>query len=184
MALNHKQFNKHFEDSTLGYAASLFRVAYARVGNAQDAEDIVQETYLKAFRSFSSFRDGTNMKSWLTQILINTVRDRQRKSAHTVSTIGFDEAMGDGSDEPIFAGPEEQLCYDEFDADLAAALRSMSEALAVPLILRAAYDATYEEIASILDVPKGTVMSRLSRAREALRKLLCSRLQTPQERNP
>jgi len=172
MSLKENHINRRFEDLTLGYADQLFRVAYARTGNRQDAEDIVQETYLKAFRSFNSFRDGTNMKAWLTQILINTVRDRHRSKAHSFPTMELDEAIGDGFDEPTFAGPEDQLCDQEIDADLANALRSMSEVLAVPLILREAYDASYEEIARILGLPIGTVMSRLSRARSALRKRL------------
>jgi RNA polymerase sigma-70 factor (ECF subfamily) len=82
--------------------------------------------------------------------------------------------MGDGADVPVFPGPEELLSEGEMDAQLCYALKSMSETLAVPLILREAYDASYEEIAKVLDVPKGTVMSRLSRARAALRAFLLS----------
>lgn len=172
MGLRENEINRRFEDLTLGFADLLFRVAYARTGNRQDAEDIVQETYLKAFRSFSSYRDGTSMKAWLTQILINTARDRHRHNAHAIATVELDEAMGDGADEQAFAGPEDDLCNHEIDAELAGALRSMSEPLAVPLILREAYDASYDEIARILGIPIGTVMSRLSRARSALRKRL------------
>jgi RNA polymerase sigma-70 factor, ECF subfamily len=172
MALNESEISRHFENSTIGYADLLFRIAYARLGNAQDAEDVVQETYMKAFRSFGDFREGTNIKAWLTQILVNSIRDRYRKHSHMVSTVELDEAMGDGADEPAFPGPEELLCNDETDPELSRALKSMSEKLAIPLVLREAYDASYEEIANVLNVPKGTVMSRLSRARLELRRLL------------
>ncbi|HEY9775467.1 MAG TPA: sigma-70 family RNA polymerase sigma factor [Planktothrix sp.] len=172
MALSKNETDSRFEDSAIGYADILFRIAYARLGNAHDAEDAVQETYLKAFRSISNFRAGTNMKAWLTQILINTIRDAYRRSNHRAEAVDLDEALGDGADVPTFPGPEEILCDDEIDPDLSIALKTMSETLAIPLILREAYEATYEEIANILDIPKGTVMSRLSRARTRLRELL------------
>ena len=176
MVLNQNHHTKHFEDLTIGYADRLFRVAYARVGNVQDAEDIVQETYLKAYRSFESFSDGTNIKSWLIQILINVVRDRHRMSTHRVETVELKD-WGEEVDEPVFASPEDVLSEDEIDPALAEALKCLSEQLAIPLILREGYDATYEEIARILGIPIGTVMSRLSRARAALRERLKSNMQ-------
>lgn len=171
MVLNQNHHTKHFEDLTIGFADRLFRVAYARVGNVQDAEDIVQETYLKAYRSFESFSGGTNIKGWLMQILINVVRDRHRKSAHRVETVELKE-WGNGVEEPSFASPEDFMVEDEIDPALSEALQCLSEQLAIPLILREGYDATYDEIAKILNIPIGTVMSRLSRARAALRERL------------
>ncbi len=171
MVLNQNHHNKHFEDLTIGLADRLFRVAYARVGNVQDAEDVVQETYLKAYRSFESFNEGTNVKSWLMQILINVVRDRHRRIVHRVETVELKD-WENGADEPAFASPEDLMIEDEIDPALSEALQCLSEQLAIPLILREGYDATYDEIAKILDIPIGTVMSRLSRARAALRERL------------
>src|SRR4051812_6959243 len=108
MVLNQNHHTKHFEDLTIGFADRLFRVAYARVGNVQDAEDIVQETYLKAYRSFESFSEGTNIKSWLMQILINVLRDRHRMATHRIQTVELKD-WGEQVDEPVFASPEDIL---------------------------------------------------------------------------
>jgi RNA polymerase sigma-70 factor (ECF subfamily) len=179
MALNHNHLNRRFEDLTIGYVEPLYRLAYARVGNIQDAEDIVQETYLRAYRSFENFRDGTSMKNWLAKILINIVRDQYRKNSRHPATVELNESLGEDFEEPVFSSPEDQLVKDEIDPELSQALRSMSEALATPLIMREIYDASYEEIASALDLPIGTVMSRLSRARTALRKKLLGSSEQP-----
>ena len=112
------------------------------------------------------------MNNWLAQILINITRDHYRKVSRTVATVELGEDFGDGADSPVFMSPEEQICRDEIDPELTTALMSMSEVLVRPLLLREIYDATYEEIAEILAVPKGTVMSRLFRARTALRNRL------------
>ncbi|MBS1956972.1 MAG: sigma-70 family RNA polymerase sigma factor [Cyanobacteria bacterium SZAS-4] len=174
MGLNQNHHTEHFEDLTIGFADRLFRVAFARAGNVQDAEDIVQETYLKAYRSFESFREGTNVKSWLMQILINVVRDRHRRTMHRIETVELKD-WENGVDEPAFASPEDLMIEDEVDPALSEALQCLSEQLAIPLILREGYDATYDEISKILDIPIGTVMSRLSRARAALRERLKAR---------
>jgi RNA polymerase sigma-70 factor (ECF subfamily) len=174
MKQNSKSDHQEFEDSTFCFLEQLFRLAYARVGNTQDAEDLLQETYLKAYRSFSTLRKQTRIKSWLTQILINTISDYRRKEMRALTTIDID-AMPD--DVPVSysqIGPEEQLCRDEIDPALVRALKAIPESFLIPLLLREIQEATYEEIAHVLDIPKGTVMSRLSRARALLRKNLGS----------
>lgn len=164
-----------FEHLALCHVERLFRLAYARVGNVQDAEDIVQETYLKAFRRFETIKNQALIKSWLTQILINTVRDHQRKDARTVETIELDEAISDGTvTEPASSGPEDVLCRQEIDPALVRALNSLPDLLLAPLLLRELDDASYDQIAQILQIPRGTVMSRLFRARALLRKKLFS----------
>jgi len=167
-----------FEEQTLCYVEQLFRLAYSRVANAQDAEDIVQDTYLKAYKGFSKFRFETSIKNWLSQILLNTVRDHFRKGSRTIATMNIEDMLDDDGDQPIDCSPEQQMCEDEIDPALMQALLSIPENLLIPLLLREIHDATYEEIASILDVPKGTVMSRLFRARAQLRKRLGSRNET------
>jgi RNA polymerase sigma-70 factor (ECF subfamily) len=160
-----------FQASTYPYLESLYRLAYARTGNAQDAEDMLQETYLKAFRAFPSLKDPTRVKSWLTQIMLRTIQDYRKREARMVPVVrmtDIDEANLPASGQT----PEERLCHQEIDADLVKALQAVPEIFLTPLLLREVYDASYEEISQILDIPKGTVMSRLSRARGMLRKSL------------
>lgn len=170
------RFDHEFEKSTFSYMEQLFRLAYSRVGNKQDAEDIVQETYLKAWRSYASLRQSESVKSWLTRILINTARDYQRKEIRTARTITLSDLGEDSLLEPQQAGPEEELSQDEIDPSLLQALRSIPEIFLTPLLLREIHDSTYEEIAQILDIPIGTVMSRLFRGRSLLRSALCADL--------
>lgn len=161
-----------FEQSTFCHMEQLFRLAYARIGNTQDAEDIVQDTYLKAYRAFAGLRQRDRIKSWLTHILINTVRDHRRKGLRAVPTIDISEMAEDSVYEPTQISSEEQLCRDEIDPMLSNALQSIPDTFVTPLILREIHGASYEEIAQILDIPMGTVMSRLFRARSLLRNAL------------
>ncbi len=165
---------REFEELTFCYVEQLFRLAYLRIGNPQDAEDIVQDTYLKAFRAFGTFNRQASIKNWLTRILINTVLDYQRKSSRMVPTTSQSEDWEECANVPHQPGPEEKLCQESIDPLLMKSLRSMPDILLIPLLLREIHDASYDEIATILDIPKGTVMSRLYRARTLLRKTLLS----------
>jgi RNA polymerase sigma-70 factor, ECF subfamily len=167
------QLNQQFEKAALSQIKRLYRLAYSRVGNLQDAEDIVQETYLRAIKGFNTFKPGADVSNWLTQILINSVRDHFRKTSRTVPTVEIEEAFEDAM-EPAQAGPEEKLCEAEVNGALAGALQSMPEEMLFPLLLREMNDSTYDDIANILEIPKGTVMSRLFRARAFLRRQLLS----------
>ena len=167
-----------FEQNCFAYLDQLYRLAYARVGNTQDAEDIVQETFIKAFRAKEQFQGRATVRSWLIQILLNTIKDHLRKRQRMVSTVELTDALTDSSSrqnlEPASTapGPEQQLADQEIDAELQRALRAIPENFLIPLLLREIYDAPYEEIAQILNIPPGTVMSRISRARAMLRKKL------------
>ncbi|MBS2010374.1 MAG: sigma-70 family RNA polymerase sigma factor [Cyanobacteria bacterium SZAS TMP-1] len=161
-----------FEDLTFCYMEQLFRLAYARVGNFDDAEDILQDTYVKAYRAFDTLRDRTQVKRWLTQILINTIHDHGRKSRRALQTVDISEMPESFMEEPRKPGPEDEICHDEIDPALMKALNSMPKAFLIPLLLREIDEASYEEIAQALDIPIGTVMSRLSRARSFLRRSL------------
>ncbi|MGH9547812.1 MAG: sigma-70 family RNA polymerase sigma factor, partial [Terriglobales bacterium] len=134
----------------------------------------------KAYRAFGTFSRKTSVKNWLTAILINAVRDHLRKNARTISTIDFgnDQDNGESLYEPTTRSPEQELCDNAIDPALIAALKSMPEEFLVPLLLREIQDASYEEIAKILEIPQGTVMSRLSRARALLRKKLLAEPQS------
>jgi RNA polymerase sigma-70 factor (ECF subfamily) len=170
--------NRQFEKLTFGYVDQLFRFAYGRVKNTHDAQDIVQETYFKAYRAFHTFKQGTSVRNWLTQILVNTTRDYFRKTSRRVQTVDIAEAFGNGVDEPAQISPEEQICNSEIDLSLLNALRSMPADLVTPLLLKEVFDATYAEIASTLTIPIGTVMSRLHRARSILRKKLLTEVKS------
>jgi RNA polymerase sigma-70 factor (ECF subfamily) len=160
-----------FEDLTFCYMEQLFRLAYARVGNFDDAQDILQETYIKAYRSFRTLRQHSYSKRWLTQILMNTIHDHLRKCKRLIPTVDLEE-MPENVFAAVTVGPDEEFCRGEIDPDLQKALNAIPEIFLTPLLLREIQDASYEEIAQILKIPTGTVMSRLSRARALLRKLL------------
>jgi len=164
MKQGQRPFDYEFENCTFSYMEQLFRLAYSRVGNTQDAEDIVQETYLKAWRAFSSLRRRESIKRWITHILMNTIRDYRRKDTRTVSTVDISDLDESSFHEPTQIGPEEEICRDEIDPMLSNALRSIPETFLTPLLLREIHESTYDDIAQTLDIPIGTVMSRLFRA--------------------
>lgn len=172
---------KRFKDLTYGYFESLYRMAYARLGIAEDTEDVLQETYLKAFRAFDTFREGTNAKAWLIQILLNALRDHIRKEYRTLQAVPLDETIQVTSQQ--FPSPEQQLCANELDSRLLEALQSLPEIFLTPLLLRELQSLSYQEIASTLDIPIGTVMSRLSRARDLLRNKLDTAHNAPSASN-
>jgi RNA polymerase sigma-70 factor (ECF subfamily) len=143
------------------HAASLLGVATMLVGNAADAEDVVQETLAGAFRGLGGFRGDSAVKTWLTRILLKqaalVLRKRMR---HTVVSLEASEA-----DVPSVAGGTARA---DVRMDLAAALADMSQEHRQVLVLRELQGLSYDEIAEILNVPRGTVESRLFRARRAM----------------
>ncbi|MBA4049880.1 MAG: RNA polymerase subunit sigma-24 [Cyanobacteria bacterium PR.023] len=159
------------ESALYSHAQRLYRLAYARLGHAQDAEDIVQETYLKAFRALSSFKEGTNAEAWLVQILLNTIRDHFRHVKRTAPTVPLDENE-EASKNRATKSPEQKFVESEFDEAVLSAMKATPEWLLTPLLLREIHDMSYKELAETLDVPIGTIMSRLSRARLFMRQQL------------
>jgi RNA polymerase sigma-70 factor, ECF subfamily len=164
---------KEFEKLTWPLGPDLFRMAYWRLANSQDAEDAVQDAYLRAYRSFNTFQTGTNLKAWMTRILINVINDTLKKRGRQLdfraSDDEFDE-LGSVADQSALArNPEVQLIEQEIHPDLLAALQRLPTGLLHPLLLRELEDMTYAEIATILGIPTGTVMSRLFRARRVVR---------------
>ncbi len=168
--LGSKRAKREFEEAAYTLAPKLYRMAFVRLGHVHDAEDIVQETYLKAFKNIDSYRPGTNMEAWLSLILLNTIRDHLRHIQKSAVTVPLDE----NEDLSIGAAdsPEMRLVKNEVGADVLAALKATPEWLTSPLLLRVIHDLSYKQIAEVLGVPIGTVMSRLSRARRYLRGLL------------
>ena len=170
--------NTQFTAEAMQYAQSLYSSALRMTRNQSDAEDLVQETYLKAFRSFGSFETGTNLKAWLFRILtntfINTYRAKQRRPQE--SDLGSVEDLFLYKRLPSLAGlslsVEEQL-LDLFPAaEVREAIENLPETFLLPMLLNDVEGFSYKEVAEILDVPIGTVMSRLHRGRKTMQEAL------------
>jgi RNA polymerase sigma factor (sigma-70 family) len=159
-----------FEELAIPLFDSLYNFARWLAQNQNDAEDLVQETYLKAFRSYASFEPGTNFRAWIFQILKNTFLGSRSKLEWRMT-----QAMDSEEDLPTTSATPESLLVGRSDID---AVRSAIEQLPViyreVILLSAVEDAPYREIAEILSIPIGTVMSRLARARKMVRDSLRS----------
>lgn len=157
-----------FAQAALSHIDSLYGTALRLTRRGADAEDLVQETYLKAFRSAHQFQPGTNLKAWLFTILHNTFRNARRHDGRNpvdVDSEAVERATGAG---PGDLSPEQILTRATLDADLQAALDNLPEPFRQAVWLRDVEELTYAEMAQVLDVPIGTVMSRISRGRRAL----------------
>jgi RNA polymerase sigma-70 factor (ECF subfamily) len=167
-----------FERDVLPMLPSLYGAALRMTRNPSDAEDLVQETYLRAFRGFGGFQEGTNLKAWLYRILtnsyINSYRKKQREPQIVESPDDADDwFLYDRLGSRNVEGSAEQEVLDRIpDADVKAALESLPENFRMPVLLADVEGFSYKEIAEIMDTPIGTVMSRLHRGRKALEKAL------------
>jgi RNA polymerase sigma-70 factor (ECF subfamily) len=159
---------EQFAHDALSHVDSLYGTALRLTRRAADAEDLVQDTYLKAFRASHQFARGTNLKAWLYTILHNTYRNMRRhdgRSPVDVDSDAVDRAAADVEGSP---SPEEILARGTLDADLQAALDALPDAFREAVWLRDVEELSYAEMARVLDIPIGTVMSRISRGRRAL----------------
>ncbi|HTL45862.1 MAG TPA: sigma-70 family RNA polymerase sigma factor [Vicinamibacterales bacterium] len=157
-----------FVREALSYIDSLYGTAMRLTRRPQDAEDLVQDTYLKAFRAAHQFERGTNLKAWLFTILHNTFRNMRRnvgRSPIDVDSEAVERAADDAVGEHT---PEQLLTRATLDVDLQAALDALPDAFRQAVWLRDVEELSYAEIAQVLQVPIGTVMSRISRGRRAL----------------
>lgn len=173
-------------DDALACMNGLYGTAVRLTRDGDAARDLVQDTYLKALRAQSRFEPGTNLKAWLYTILHNTWRNRRRDSAR--ARVAFDS---DTVDAAVDAGrpgvvdrttPETLLLSTVMDVDLRAALDRLPEAFREAVWLRDVEDLTYQEIADVLAVPIGTVMSRISRGRKLLHAYLTDGTAAPTRR--
>lgn len=162
-----------FEQEALPYMDAVYHFAYNLTGNGEDARDLLQETYLKAFRFFDSFQIGTNCKAWLFQISKNSFINRYRKQSREPDKVRYEEIEEYYEIlRPVSVDAnnlEETLFNALLDDEITAALQSLPESFRSVLILSDIENMTYEEIAEVLDCPIGTVRSRLHRARKILR---------------
>jgi RNA polymerase sigma-70 factor, ECF subfamily len=157
-----------FEEEALAQADALYRAALRLTRDPAEAEDLVQETYLKAFRSAGRFERGTNLRAWLFTILMNTHRNSRRDAARDpidVDSEVVEQAQAQPGRAPT---PEDLLVAATMDADIKAALDALPETFRTAVWLRDVEEFSYAEIARMLDIPTGTVMSRISRGRRLL----------------
>ncbi|MEI7592424.1 MAG: sigma-70 family RNA polymerase sigma factor [Actinomycetes bacterium] len=168
----------HFEEQAMVFMGPLYSAALRMTRNASDAEDLVQETYLKAYRGFGGYSEGTNLKAWLYRILTNTYINSYRAKQRRPEETALDEAEDLflyrrlGGLEAVVAGrsAEDELMDFFTDYEVKEAIESLPEAFRMTVLLADVEGFSYREIAEIMDVPIGTVMSRLHRGRKALQK--------------
>ena len=169
-----------FADQAMEYMSPLYTAALRMTRNPADAEDLVQETYLKAYRAFAGFQEGTNLKAWLYKILtntfINSYRAKKRRPDESdiedVEDLYLYRRLG-GLEAATAGRSAEEEVLDHFtDDDVKAALEALPDQFRIAVLLADVEGFSYKEIAEIVDVPIGTVMSRLHRGRKALQKAL------------
>jgi len=152
-----------FEKAALPHLNDLYRAASHIIGNRTEAEDLVQETYLQAWKSFDRFELGTNCRAWLFKILFHVIQHHRRKSFRLKLTDEGDEIF---EQTLIYEPPVPQDLTDE---DVRAAFEKLPERYREVVLLSDVYEFKYKEIQETLGIPQGTVMSRLSRGRQLLR---------------
>jgi RNA polymerase sigma-70 factor (ECF subfamily) len=172
---NNKQ--EEFEALALAHFNALYNTAMRMTRNPSAAQDLVQETYLKAYRFFDRFEPGTNLKAWLFTILRNTYINTYRKTARQQQQVDFEHVSLFYADPaPSSAwqdrGSVEELLRHVVHDDVKRALDELPEEYSLVVLLADLEDFSYKEIATIVDCPVGTVMSRLFRGRRLLRKSL------------
>jgi RNA polymerase sigma-70 factor (ECF subfamily) len=168
-----------FTSEALGLLDALYGMALRLTRDSDRAQDLVQDTYLKAFRARQRFAAGTNLKAWLFTILQNTWRNRRRDQAR--SRVEFDSEIVDEATDatvgPLTSpaeSPETLLLRASFNTELKLALEALPEAFREAVWLRDVEELSYREIADVLSIPIGTVMSRIARGRKQLHHLLVS----------
>jgi RNA polymerase sigma-70 factor (ECF subfamily) len=169
-----------FERDAMQYTRQLYSAAMRMTRNPSDAEDLVQETYLKAYRAYHTFQEGTNLKAWLYRILTNTYINKYRKDSRRPSEVdlGTVEDMylyrRLGSEESAEAArtTEDRVLDGMVESEVKQAVEELPETFRMPVLLADLEGFSYKEIAEILDIPIGTVMSRLHRGRKAMQKRL------------
>jgi RNA polymerase sigma-70 factor, ECF subfamily len=169
-----------FERDALPFLDQLYAAAMRMTRNPADAEDLVQETFVKAFAAFHQFQEGTNLKAWLYRILTNTFINRYRAAKRRPDETDLDEVedfylyrrLGGLEGARASRSAEDELLDLLTESEVREALESLPEQFRLAVLLADVEGFAYKEIAEILDIPIGTVMSRLHRGRRALQKRL------------
>ena len=169
-----------FTDLAMEYMPALYSAALRMTRNPSDAEELVQETYLKAYRAFASFTEGTNLKAWLYRILTNTYINSYRAAkrrpeisdVEDVEDLYLYRRLSPNSGAGFGRSAEDEVLETFTDDAVKSALESLPDAFRIAVLLADVEGFSYKEIAEITDVPIGTVMSRIHRGRRALQKAL------------
>lgn len=171
-----------FAEDAMPLMDGLYSAALRMTRNAADAEDLVQETYLKAFNAYERFETGTNLKAWMYRILtnsyINAYRKKQRRPDESdiddIEDLYLYRRLGGAESAVLSRSAEDELLEMFGEDEVKLALEDLPEHYRMPILLADVEGFAYKEIAEILDVPIGTVMSRLHRGRKQLQKRLYS----------
>ena len=169
-----------FAEQAMEHMPSLYAAAMRMTRNKADAEDLVQETYLKAYRAFGGFQEGTNLRAWLYRILTNTFiniyRAKKRRPEESdledVEDLYLYRRLGGLEGAQAGRSAEDEVLDSFTETEVKAALEALPEQFRLAVLLADVEGFQYKEIAEILDIPMGTVMSRLHRGRRALQKSL------------
>ena len=162
------------------YAPQLFSTAMRMTRNRSDAEDLVQETFIKAWRSFATYQQGTNLRAWLFRIMTNTYINKynaqQRKPTETelddVEELFLYKRLGAVDQSQLSQSAEDQMLALFTDDEVKKALEELPDQFRIPVLMSDVEGFSYKEIAEILEIPLGTVMSRLHRGRKSMQKML------------
>ncbi|MEY3656968.1 MAG: polymerase subfamily sigma factor [Actinomycetota bacterium] len=171
---------ENFTNDAMQYAPQLFATALRMTRNRADAEDLVQETFLKGWRAFESYQEGTNLRAWLFRIMTNTFinkynaqqRRPQESELDEVEELFLFRRMGAFDQSKMSQSAEDQMLELFTDDEVKNAIEELPETFRIPVLLSDVEGFSYKEIAEMLEVPIGTVMSRLHRGRKAMQKML------------
>ncbi len=169
-----------FTSDAMQYASQLFSTALRMTRNRSDAEDLVQETYIKGWRSFHTFQEGTNLRAWLFRIMTNTYINKYNAQKRKGTEVELDDVeelflykrLGSIDQSQLSSSAEDQMLELFTDDEVKNALESLPEDFRIPVLLSDVDGFSYKEIAEMLEIPIGTVMSRLHRGRKAMQKML------------
>jgi len=171
---------KDFAEQAMEYAPQLYSAALRMTRNRADAEDLVQDAYLRAYRSFHTFQEGTNLRAWLYRILtnayINKYRAKQRRPQESelgeIEDLYLYRRLGSMETAAASMSAEEHFLDLFTDDEVKQALEELPDNFRLPVLLADVEGFAYKEIAEMLDIPIGTVMSRLHRGRKAMQRAL------------
>ena len=171
---------EQFTSDAMQYAPQLFSTALRMTRNRSDAEDLVQETYVKGWRSFHTFEEGTNLRAWLFRIMTNTYINKYNAKKRKGTEVELDDVeelflykrLGSIDQSQLSSSAEDQMLELFTDDEVKGALESLPEEFRIPVLLSDVDGFSYKEIAEMLEIPMGTVMSRLHRGRKAMQKML------------
>ena len=171
---------EQFTADAMQYAPQLFSTALRMTRNRSDAEDLVQETYIKGWRSFHTFQEGTNLRAWLFRIMTNTYINKYNAQKRKGTEVELDDVeelflykrLGSIDQSQLSISAEDQMLELFTDDEVKNALEELPDDFRIPVLLSDVDGFSYKEISEMLEIPIGTVMSRLHRGRKAMQKML------------